>query len=205
MNISASGNVAHLAHFIGMLSGALIALVYKKQLRFLPFQYFKHEEKHLHQYLEANNFQEQWASIKAILKLNPQNWSLYSDILEASIHDIQDIMRLSKQEQDWLEKRMQFYFRYKLKRSSVPEMIELLKSCRKLYPVTSFLINVPLNQVLKLADESVAKNEYELAQEMYVHSLGRINKEESKKMIEKNIIAIKNHLSRDLIIYNHAA
>lgn len=202
MNINTSGNVAHFAHFIGMLSGALIALAYKKQLQFLPNQYFKYEKKYLHQYSEANNFLEQWDSIKEIIKLNPQNWSLYSDILKTSTHEIEN---LNKHEQNWLLKHVQFYFSYKLKRSSVPDMIALLKSCSRLYAASSFLINIPLNQVLKLADESVERNEYELANEIYIHALDRVKKIESKIMIEKNITAIKNHLSRDLIIYNNVA
>jgi membrane associated rhomboid family serine protease len=183
---AAGGTTAFLAHFIGMVSGLIFGWICKHQMKITDDAIYKFEANLQNELKEQHSFPQEWIKIKKILDINPQNWLIYERIFNAKD---EEFLEMTVEENKWLLAKVDYYFKYKLKRYPINEALITIKKISKKFCLNYFFKDIPTNQILFLADRAISNRDLETALSLFKIGL---EKNPSIKTIEKILSNIKN-------------
>ena len=181
-----STGVAHLAHLVGFLTGVGLGLLHKKLNPVKKGQLFKEEDELVFKLKQASSPNAVWLNYSEIMKWNLQNNEASEVFLEKSA-----LLGVNFSNQNEFKRCNKYISQYLIRgfrKSDVSNLINALENFPQQFSLTEIIKDVPLRQVLQIADYSASKSYYYAALGLYHSAFPKLNH-------PKQIEAVNNSIS----------
>lgn len=181
-----STGVAHLAHLVGFLVGVGFGFLHKKLHPVGKGQLFTQETELMSNLKQASSPNAVWLSYREVMKWNLQNNEATAEFLDkatalgVNFNDQKDFKLCNK----YISQYLLRCFR----KSDVSSLINALENFPQQFSLTEIIKDVPLRQVLQIADYSASKSYYYAALGLYQSAFPKLTN-------PKQIEAVNNSIS----------
>jgi membrane associated rhomboid family serine protease len=181
-----STGVAHLAHLVGFVVGVALGFLHKKLYPVPKGQLFAPESELLTQLKQASNPSAVWTHYREIMKWNLQNNEATEQFLAKSA-----ILGVNFKDQKEFKICSNYISQYLLRcfrKSEVSSIINSLENFPPQFSLKEIVKDVPLRQILQIADFSASKSYFHAALGLYQSAFPKLNH-------PKQIEAVNNSIS----------